>query len=112
MVRNALFRRVELFARRRWADLGELDAGSGWHAHRWAEVGESYYDEHTDVGIGPDARGPAMLIIDRRSDRWLVRQILDDPARNHDWAIEAEVDLAASDDEGIAVVRVTEVGAD
>ncbi len=27
MVRNALFRRVELFARRRWHDLGELDGG-------------------------------------------------------------------------------------
>ena len=28
MVRNALFRLVELFARRRWYDLGELDSAS------------------------------------------------------------------------------------
>ncbi len=39
MVRNALFRRVELFARRRWHDLGELDADSGWTSERWQEVG-------------------------------------------------------------------------
>jgi hypothetical protein len=39
-----------------------------------------------------------------------VRQILDDPAGHHDWAITAEVDLAASAEEGVAVVRVLGVG--
>jgi hypothetical protein len=38
MVRNALFRRVQLFARRRWYDLGELDGDSGWPADRWETV--------------------------------------------------------------------------
>ncbi|MGN7782349.1 DEAD/DEAH box helicase [Mycolicibacterium sp. 22603] len=112
MVRNALFRRVELFARRRWAELGELDAGSGWNAERWAEAGAEYFDEHDDIGIGPDARGPAMVIIDRQPGRWEVRQIIDDPAREHDWAIVAEIDLAASDEEGAAVIRLIGVGAD
>ena len=37
MVRNALFRRVELFARRRWYDLGQLDGDAGWTADRWEE---------------------------------------------------------------------------
>ncbi len=35
LVRNALFRRVELAALRRWDELGELDAESGWDADRW-----------------------------------------------------------------------------
>ena len=35
-----------------------------------------------------------------------VRQIFDDPAGDHDWGIAAEVDLAASDEEGRAVVHV------
>jgi hypothetical protein len=51
-----------------------------------------------------------MLIIDRQRDRWFVRQILDDPAGDHDWGISAEVDLDASDDAGAAVIRVTDVG--
>ena len=38
--------------------------------------------------------------------RWLVRQILDDPAGDHDWGIRADVDLAASAEQGVAVVRV------
>jgi superfamily II RNA helicase len=114
MVRNALFRRVELFARRRWDSLGELDSqlngASGWTAQRWEDVIGDYFAEHDDVGIGADARGPALLIIDRRPGVWRVRQILDDPAGDHDWGIEVEVDLEASDEEGSAVVRVMDAG--
>ncbi|SCX24112.1 DEAD/DEAH box helicase [Mycolicibacterium fluoranthenivorans] len=110
MVRNALFRRVELFARRRWADLGALDGGSGWPAHRWEEVGAAYAREHEDVGTGADARGPALLIFDRQPEVWRVRQILDDPAGDHDWGFDIEVDLAASDEEGFPVVRMTGAG--
>ncbi|KMO76774.1 DEAD/DEAH box helicase [Mycolicibacterium chlorophenolicum] len=110
MVRNALFRRVELFARERYDELGALDGGSGWTAQRWQDAGDAYFDEHDDVGIGPDARGPALLIIEREAEIWRVRQILDDPAGDHDWGIDVEVDLAASDEEGVAVLRVVDVG--
>jgi len=110
MVRNALFRRVELFARRRWYDLGQLDTDAGWTADRWEEVVHHYFDEHDDVGTGADARGPALLIIDRQSAVWRVRQILDDPAGEHDWGFEVEVDLEASDEEGAAVIRLVEAG--
>ena len=110
MIRNALFRRVELFARGRWYDLGELDGGSGWTAERWREVVDAYFDEHEDVGIGADARGPGMLIIDKQPEVWRVRQILDDPAGDKDWGIVVEVDLEASDEEGAAVLKVVDAG--
>lgn len=110
MVRNALFRRVELFARRNWQALGELDGAAGWTTPRWQEVIEDYFAEHDDVGIGADARGPALLIIDRSPGVWRVRQILDDPAGDHDWGIEVEVDLEASDADGAAVLRVVDAG--
>ena len=103
MVRNALFRRVELFARRRWHDLGELDADSGWTPNAGRTSSTAYFAEHDDVGIGADARGPALLIIDRQPGVWRVRQILDDPAGDHDWGFDVEVDLEASDEEGAAV---------
>ncbi|OBF31434.1 DEAD/DEAH box helicase [Mycolicibacterium peregrinum] len=110
MVRNALFRRVELFARARWEELGALDASSGWTAERWAEIGEEYFDEHAEVGTGADARGPALLIFDRQPQVWRIRQILEDPAGDHDWGFDVEVDLAASDEEGAAVLRIVDVG--
>jgi superfamily II RNA helicase len=110
MVRNALFRRVELFGRRHSYDLGVLDADSGWTAERWEEVIHAYFAEHDDVGTGADARGPALLIFDREPSVWRVRQILDDPAGDHDWGIDVEVDLEASDEEGTAVIRLIEAG--
>jgi superfamily II RNA helicase len=109
LVRNALFRRVELAARGRYDELGALDAESGWGASDWAEALEPYFAEHDEIGIGPDARGPALLLIDAGRERWTVRQIFDDPAGDHDWGITAEIDLAASDEAGTAVVRVTDV---
>ncbi|MCW6008482.1 DUF3516 domain-containing protein [Micromonospora sp. CPCC 205371] len=111
LVRNALFRRVELAALRRWDELGELDAESGWDASAWEEALAPYFDEHDEIGTGPDARGPALLIIDQGRETWTVRQIIDDPEGHHDWAITAEVDLAASDDLGAADIRILSVGA-
>jgi superfamily II RNA helicase len=114
LVRNALFRRVSLAAARRWDVLGELDAADGWDAAAWAAALEPYFDEHSEIGAGPDARGPALLIIDRQPEghpgHWHVRQIFDDPAGDHDWGFSAEVDLPASDEAGTAVVHVMAVG--
>jgi hypothetical protein len=110
LVRNALFRRVELAAHRRWDELGELDSDAGWDAQSWRQAVEPYFDDHDEIGTDSDARGPHLLIIDHQPGRWVVRQILDDPAGHHDWGISAEVDLAASDGCGTAVLRVTAVG--
>ncbi len=108
LVRNALFRRVELAARRRWNDLGELDPEIG--ADGWAEAITGYFGRHDELGTGANARGPQLLIIDEQPGKWLVRQIFDDPAGDHDWGFSAVVDLAASDEAGLAVVTVTAAG--
>ncbi|MEV0839434.1 DUF3516 domain-containing protein [Actinocatenispora sera] len=108
LVRNALFRRVKLAALRRYDRLAELD-DAGLDADEWADELAAYYAEHDEIGTGPDARGPKLLQIEQQPDRWLVRQVLDDPAGDHDWSIDAEVDLAASDEAGTAVVNVTGV---
>ena len=117
IVRNALWQRVELAARRRVDDLGRLDAPTsvgapGMDADDWADALEEYFEEHEEIGTGPDARGPSMFVVDADSEAgfWLVQQILDDPAGHRDWRIWAEVDLAASDEAGELVFRVVDVG--
>ena len=110
LVRNALFQRVRLAAVEDYAGLGALDADGGWDASAWSEALEGYFSAHDEIGTGPDARGPALLIIDQQPGQWVVRQIFDDPAGDHDWGISAVVDLDASDEAGSAVLRVTDVG--
>lgn len=112
LVRNAMFRRVELAALDHVEELGEMDAESGWNADKWGEAMDAYWDEYDDLGTGPDARGPKLLIIEEQPENgiWRIRQAFADPNGDHDWGIGAEVDLAASDAEGRAVVRVTDVG--
>ncbi|MDT0451036.1 DEAD/DEAH box helicase [Streptomyces hesseae] len=112
LVRNALFRRVELAALDKVAELGEMDAESGWDEDRWGEAMDAYWDEYDDLGTGPEARGPKLLRIEERPEDglWRVRQTFADPNGDHDWGISAEVDLAASDEEGRAVVRIMDVG--
>jgi superfamily II RNA helicase len=110
LVRNALFRRVELAALRRYWDLGELDASSGWDASAWEDALSEYYEEYDSIGTGADARGPGLLIITTGPGVWTCRQIFDDPAGDHDWGISATVDLTASDEAGTAVLQITDVG--
>jgi superfamily II RNA helicase len=110
LVRNALFRRVTLAALRRYDELGELDGESGWDAEAWASALAPYFEEHESIETAADARGPAMVLIETGRDAWRVRQILDDPAGDHDWGISAEVNLAESDASGTAAIRIVEVG--
>ncbi|WP_226346382.1 DEAD/DEAH box helicase [Agilicoccus flavus] len=116
-IRRAMWRRVELAARRRWNDLAALDEGAGgdpMEAQDWEEALGEYFDEYDDIGTGPDARGPGLLVVrrdgsDAPEGLWLVEQILDDPAGDHDWRIFAEVDLPATDAAGELVLRATDL---
>ncbi|ANJ28009.1 DEAD/DEAH box helicase [Agromyces aureus] len=107
LVRNELFRRVQLAALERDDELAALDPDAGW-----PDALDRYYAEHDDLGTGAAARSPQLVVIDETdaaAGLWRAEQILDDPAGDHDWRIRAEVDLEASAEEGTAVLRVTEV---
>ncbi|WP_217178778.1 RNA helicase [Streptomyces sp. AC495_CC817] len=107
LVRNELFRRVQLAAREDVDTLAELDPAFG--ADAWSHALDGYFAEHDEILTGADARSSQLLLLTEGATSWTVRQILDDPAGDHDWGISATVDLAASDEEGAAVVTVTAV---
>jgi hypothetical protein len=109
LVRNAMFRRVELAALRRYDLLGELDAEAGFDASAWAGAMAGYWDDHDALLTDADARGPALLQVTEGPAAWTVRQTFHDPAGDHDWGITAGVDLTASDEAGAAVATVTAV---
>ncbi|NUP26566.1 MAG: DUF3516 domain-containing protein [Nocardia sp.] len=106
MVRNAVFRRVELASRQRWDELAELSPGPDW-----ADDLAPYFAEYDSIGTGPDARGPQLFRVEKRPGFWQVRQVLDDPAGDHGWALLATVDLAESDAAGDVVFDEVTVAA-
>ena len=114
LVRNALFRRVRLAAQGRLADLGALDAEWGCGEARWRRALDAYYEEHETILLDADARSAAYLVIDEADEAtervWHVRQIFSDPEGDHDFAIAADVDLDATQDEGEAVFKGFRVG--
>ncbi len=108
LVRNELFRRVRLAALQKDDELAELDPDIDWSAAL-----DAYFDEHDEMLTGGPARSPRLVTVDETdaaaSGVWKVEQTIDDPAGDHDWRIRGEVDLAASEEEGAAIVRITEV---
>nr|WP_221332900.1 DEAD/DEAH box helicase [Nocardia transvalensis] len=98
LVRNAVFRRVEMAALHRWQALDDLGDGPDWEADL-----APYFAEYGEIGTGPNARGPRLFQVEQRPGFWHVRQVLDDPAGDHGWSVDAIVDLAESDAAGEVV---------
>ena len=113
LVRNAMFRRVQLAAADDIEGLLALDAGDPGRTMSftdWDRALGEYYDEHDTIGLDADARGPGLLVVEADGRTWRLRQIIDDPAGNHDWAVTAEIDLDACDAAGDLVLHVTGFG--
>src|SRR5699024_2046858 len=101
MVRNAMWRRVELLADDAWEALGDLETQVAllpepayeplMGREDWDRAVGGYYDEHDQVVLDADARGPQRLrieevpgeraqIADGRAARvWRVQQTVTDP---------------------------------
>ena len=114
MIRNAMFRRVQLVAH---DDLDGLMAIERAAADRtdppgevvmtrsaWDAAIEEYFAEHQDVLLDGDARGPELIRVERTGRTWPVVQTVADPAGHHDWIIEALIDVDASDELGELVL--------
>ena len=119
MLRNAAFRRVELAARHDDAGLAALEGPGGWDTATWSAALAPYRAEHGAIGIGPDARSAPWCSIEREAPAGVavpaagthryLRQALDDPAGDHDWALLFDIDVDASDEAGEPVMTAAGV---
>lgn len=107
LVRNAMFRRVQLMDLDKPDELGTLDKDWGYGVHEWEDTLDDYYDEHEYVNIDAKARSGELFILDESKENsehsWKVRQIIDDSDGDHDWAITGTVDLDATQSSGEVV---------
>lgn len=114
LVRNAMFRRVQLMDLDRPEELGALDKDWGYGVHEWEDALDDYYDEHEYVNVDAEARSPKLFMLDDTHERdehtWKVRQVIDDSDGDHDWAITGVVDLDATQNGGEVVFFDYSVG--
>ena len=114
LIRNAMFRRIQLMDQDDPEALGTLDKDWGYGVHEWEDTLDDYYDAHDYVGIDAKARSPKLFMLDDSHERdehiWKVRQIIDDSDCDHDWAIEGIVDLDATQESGEVVFHEYRVG--
>lgn len=119
LVRNAMFRRAELFAQEKEEALAagerEHSPDSPWaDAERWSEALDAFFDEYDDVYVDAQARSGEYFRLNTSPQEadgfWHAVQVLDDDQGNHDMGIHAWIDLAASEEAEAAVVTVHHVG--
>ncbi|WP_169916283.1 DEAD/DEAH box helicase [Corynebacterium renale] len=99
MVRNLMFRVVELFALEREEQLEEMFDYLD-DAPDFGDAMDAYFDEYDDVDFSPAARGPEYFRLNDDGRAWEVRQVLKDPDDEGGFAFTAMVDLDASDAHG------------
>lgn len=103
MVRNSLFRIVQLFGLEKE---DELDLAFEYLEDRpdWGAAMDDYFDEYNDIDTSPSARGPEYFRITKEVNGnkrlWAVRQILADPEGDNAFAFDGVIDLDASDEAG------------
>lgn len=119
LVRNALFRRVNLAAREHTDELGELDEAWGMGELRWRRALEAFFEAHEELLVDGDARSTAFFTIDESDELkpaaegghvWHVHQIFHDGDGDSDFGIMADVDLDATQEESEAVFKNYRVG--
>jgi hypothetical protein len=70
---------------------------------------DDLYDEHDEFLTDADARSAKYFVLDTSKEksehRWHVRQILSDVEGDHDWALDADVDLDATQSGGEVVLE-------
>ena len=123
LVRNALFRRVGLAARDAAdgpvpfdaaVELGKLDADWGFAQRRWRDALDAFFEEHEAIVIDGDARSMAYLSLDDADEKadhvWHAVQTFKDEEGDRDFAIVADVDLDATQEEGEAIFKNYRVG--
>lgn len=97
-------------------DLGDasspVDAtGALWSPQRLQSFLEAYLEDHGPFRLDPEGRSSRHTHIEKSDEAWRVEQHLQDHEGLCDWAITFEVPLRASDEAGVALLRLLKIEA-
>jgi hypothetical protein len=82
--------------------------GMAWTGERLRERVDAYVSDHGSFRLDPEGRSARHTWVDAADGAWKVRQMLQDSEGRNDWAAEFEVDLAASRNAGVPVLRLVD----
>ena len=85
---------------------------ASWSVERLKQAMDAYLAEHEQLLLTPEARNLRHTYITPSADKetWRVQQMLVDPGGHNDWVTEFAVDLAASRDAGLPILRLERLG--
>jgi hypothetical protein len=107
MVRNALFRWLQLLSRRDYEKCAKLAGTQLSNSESISLAFAPYWQEHDEILVDPEARSAKWFVSGERTvDCWSVTQIICDPQGFHEWRIQAEIDLKASKSLGEVVFQI------
>jgi len=106
-VRTAAFGWVDLLAAKAYSTLAER---CGWDAQRLAAAMAPYWAEYPSIGTDTAARGSQFVHIADEPGRWVIEQILADPAGDHEWLFIASVNLDEAMADGAPTLRLEHLG--
>ncbi|GAB2499600.1 DEAD/DEAH box helicase [Corynebacterium atrinae] len=111
MVRNLMWRFVELFAYEKEADLARLtEYLDREDKPDFGTALDDYFDEYADMDTGLDARSSQYFQLTADQGRlWTARQIIKDPEGDNSFQFVATIDLDASDEAGEVRLRSLEL---
>ncbi len=91
----------------------EDEAGNPWTAESLAKTMGTYYTDHGNICLDPNARNARHTYVLPAEDAksWKVQQMLVDPEGHNDWAAEFHIDLAQSRQAGTPRLLLRRLGA-
>lgn len=113
LVRTKIFDFLKLLSRGEIeAALEEIPGENGISMSMLEETLSRFHEGHGRFRFDPEARNAkhCRIEIEAKTLRWKVEQILVDESENNDWSARFEVDLSASAERGLAVVRLVGFG--
>jgi superfamily II RNA helicase len=112
MVRNAVFRAVQLLARRHYYEAGELlRLADGAPSGELLEAQmATFFGEFERLETTPAARAPDLFTVTREDGFWQVGQVLMDPDDTRTFVLRLRVPLDASREANAPVLELVEIG--
>lgn len=108
MVRNEVFRWLQLLAGERYATLSDTlrTTTRRWDHDELEAAFGPYFDEHELVPTDAVARCAGYFSAVEHDDRWNVTQVVADPAGHDEWRLQVTVDIEASRTEDRPVMQL------